>query len=206
MAVKNREHRNVLHNILFISLNGNAAQPIMVGELGVRTYAEIDDITEIGFGGRRKRIKFEQAGASGHRGVKTILLSQSLITLDQLNPIQLIRINLSQSLITLIMLKMSENWKRELGQSTPYKHSYSEQKELLKRYYEIRDKNSKISDGEIAKKFKINDIWRILISGLARLNAYTGRQILLSVAVTYRLNLPSAKSRQGFSWFALPLN
>uniref|UniRef100_A0A914H2H8 Uncharacterized protein n=1 Tax=Globodera rostochiensis TaxID=31243 RepID=A0A914H2H8_GLORO len=36
-----------------------------------------------------------------------------------------------------------------------HKHSHSEQKELLKRYYEIKVKNSKISDGDIAKMLNI---------------------------------------------------
>uniref|UniRef100_A0A914H1L4 Uncharacterized protein n=1 Tax=Globodera rostochiensis TaxID=31243 RepID=A0A914H1L4_GLORO len=47
-------------------------------------------------------------------------------------------------------------WKSEFGQSKP-KHIYSnsEQKELLKRYYEIKDKTPKISDGDIAKMLKI---------------------------------------------------
>uniref|UniRef100_A0A914H9J2 Transposase n=1 Tax=Globodera rostochiensis TaxID=31243 RepID=A0A914H9J2_GLORO len=48
------------------------------------------------------------------------------------------------------------NWKNELGQTTPkHKHSHSEQKELMKRYYEIKCKNSKIRDENIAKMFKI---------------------------------------------------
>uniref|UniRef100_A0A914HS10 Uncharacterized protein n=1 Tax=Globodera rostochiensis TaxID=31243 RepID=A0A914HS10_GLORO len=48
------------------------------------------------------------------------------------------------------------NWKRELGQTKPkHKHSQSEQKELMKRYYKIKDKNPKISDEEIAKMLKI---------------------------------------------------
>uniref|UniRef100_A0A914HSC1 Uncharacterized protein n=1 Tax=Globodera rostochiensis TaxID=31243 RepID=A0A914HSC1_GLORO len=46
-------------------------------------------------------------------------------------------------------------WKRKLGQSTPNKYSDSEQKELMKIYYEIKDKNPKISDGDIAKMLKI---------------------------------------------------
>uniref|UniRef100_A0A914H2D9 Uncharacterized protein n=1 Tax=Globodera rostochiensis TaxID=31243 RepID=A0A914H2D9_GLORO len=48
------------------------------------------------------------------------------------------------------------NWKRELGQTTP-KHIYSdsEQKELMKRYFVIKDKNPKIRDGDIAKMLKI---------------------------------------------------
>uniref|UniRef100_A0A914H1D1 Transposase n=1 Tax=Globodera rostochiensis TaxID=31243 RepID=A0A914H1D1_GLORO len=48
------------------------------------------------------------------------------------------------------------NWKRKLGQPTlKHKHSRSEQKELMKRYYEIKDQNPKISDEKIAKIFKI---------------------------------------------------
>uniref|UniRef100_A0A914HNY4 Uncharacterized protein n=1 Tax=Globodera rostochiensis TaxID=31243 RepID=A0A914HNY4_GLORO len=47
-------------------------------------------------------------------------------------------------------------WKRKLGQSKPqHKHSQSEQKELMKRYYEFKDKNPKISDNDIAKMLKI---------------------------------------------------
>uniref|UniRef100_A0A914HQ45 Transposase n=1 Tax=Globodera rostochiensis TaxID=31243 RepID=A0A914HQ45_GLORO len=45
-------------------------------------------------------------------------------------------------------------WKKELGQSKP-QHSHSEQKELIKRYYKIKDKNSKISDEGISKMLKI---------------------------------------------------
>uniref|UniRef100_A0A914H1M5 Transposase n=1 Tax=Globodera rostochiensis TaxID=31243 RepID=A0A914H1M5_GLORO len=48
------------------------------------------------------------------------------------------------------------NWKRELGQTTPkHKHSHSEQKELMKRYYKIKGKIPKISDEDIAKMLKI---------------------------------------------------
>uniref|UniRef100_A0A914HU33 Uncharacterized protein n=1 Tax=Globodera rostochiensis TaxID=31243 RepID=A0A914HU33_GLORO len=47
-------------------------------------------------------------------------------------------------------------WKSELGQSkSQYKHSHSEQKELMKRYYKIKGKNPKISDKEIVKLLKI---------------------------------------------------
>uniref|UniRef100_A0A914HQ17 Transposase n=1 Tax=Globodera rostochiensis TaxID=31243 RepID=A0A914HQ17_GLORO len=47
-------------------------------------------------------------------------------------------------------------WKQKLGQSKPtHKHSDSEQKELMKCYYEIKDKNPKISDENIAKMLKI---------------------------------------------------
>ncbi|KAI3408412.1 hypothetical protein GPALN_010338 [Globodera pallida] len=47
------------------------------------------------------------------------------------------------------------NWKRQLGQTAPnHIYSDSEQKELMKRYYEIKD-NLKISDWDIAKMFKI---------------------------------------------------
>uniref|UniRef100_A0A914HQH0 Uncharacterized protein n=1 Tax=Globodera rostochiensis TaxID=31243 RepID=A0A914HQH0_GLORO len=109
-----------------------------------------------------------------------ILLSKSLITRDKLNPIQLIRILLSH-LITLdqlniILPKMSKDeeidktvakelglsfktiykWKQKLCQTKPkHKHSHSEQKELMKRYYEIKDKTPKIRDGDIAKMLKI---------------------------------------------------
>uniref|UniRef100_A0A914HP41 DDE-1 domain-containing protein n=1 Tax=Globodera rostochiensis TaxID=31243 RepID=A0A914HP41_GLORO len=46
-------------------------------------------------------------------------------------------------------------WKRKLGQTKPNKHSHSEQKELMKRYYEIKDKNPEIRDEDIAKMLKI---------------------------------------------------
>uniref|UniRef100_A0A914HS78 Transposase n=1 Tax=Globodera rostochiensis TaxID=31243 RepID=A0A914HS78_GLORO len=54
------------------------------------------------------------------------------------------------------------NWKRELGQTKSNKHSHSEQKELMKRYYEIKDQKPKISDEEIAKMLKIgaNTLYR----------------------------------------------
>uniref|UniRef100_A0A914HPA9 Transposase n=1 Tax=Globodera rostochiensis TaxID=31243 RepID=A0A914HPA9_GLORO len=47
-------------------------------------------------------------------------------------------------------------WKHKLGQTTS-KHIYSnsEQKELMKCYYEIKDKTHKIKDEEIAKMLKI---------------------------------------------------
>uniref|UniRef100_A0A914HP37 Uncharacterized protein n=1 Tax=Globodera rostochiensis TaxID=31243 RepID=A0A914HP37_GLORO len=47
------------------------------------------------------------------------------------------------------------NWKRKLGQTKPNKHSHSEKKELMKRYYEIKDQNPEISDNEIVKMLKI---------------------------------------------------
>uniref|UniRef100_A0A914HS86 Uncharacterized protein n=1 Tax=Globodera rostochiensis TaxID=31243 RepID=A0A914HS86_GLORO len=48
------------------------------------------------------------------------------------------------------------NWKRKLGQTKPqHKHSHSEQKELMKCYYEIKDKNPKIRDVDITKMLKI---------------------------------------------------
>uniref|UniRef100_A0A914HPJ6 Uncharacterized protein n=1 Tax=Globodera rostochiensis TaxID=31243 RepID=A0A914HPJ6_GLORO len=48
------------------------------------------------------------------------------------------------------------NWKRELGQTKPnHQNSHSEQNELMKRYYEIKDQNPKIRDTEIAKNLKI---------------------------------------------------
>uniref|UniRef100_A0A914HPX3 Transposase n=1 Tax=Globodera rostochiensis TaxID=31243 RepID=A0A914HPX3_GLORO len=46
-------------------------------------------------------------------------------------------------------------WKKELGQTKPNKHSHSEQKELMKRYYEIKDKKPKITNEEIVKMLKI---------------------------------------------------
>uniref|UniRef100_A0A914HS87 Transposase n=1 Tax=Globodera rostochiensis TaxID=31243 RepID=A0A914HS87_GLORO len=56
-------------------------------------------------------------------------------------------------------------WKSELGQTKPnHKHSHSEQKELIKRYYEIKDQNPKSIDKDIAKMLKIGsatlDRWK----------------------------------------------
>uniref|UniRef100_A0A914H5T5 Transposase n=1 Tax=Globodera rostochiensis TaxID=31243 RepID=A0A914H5T5_GLORO len=48
-------------------------------------------------------------------------------------------------------------WKSELGQTTPkHKHTHNEQKKLIKRYYEIKDKKPKISDQDIAKRLSIS--------------------------------------------------
>uniref|UniRef100_A0A914HLY6 Transposase n=1 Tax=Globodera rostochiensis TaxID=31243 RepID=A0A914HLY6_GLORO len=47
------------------------------------------------------------------------------------------------------------NWKRELGQTKPKKYTHSEQKELMKRYYEINDQNLKMNVGDIAKMLNI---------------------------------------------------
>uniref|UniRef100_A0A914H6B2 Helix-turn-helix domain-containing protein n=1 Tax=Globodera rostochiensis TaxID=31243 RepID=A0A914H6B2_GLORO len=46
-------------------------------------------------------------------------------------------------------------WKSELGQTTQHKHSHSEQNELMKRYYQIKDQSPKMSVGDIAKMLKI---------------------------------------------------
>uniref|UniRef100_A0A914HQL3 Transposase n=1 Tax=Globodera rostochiensis TaxID=31243 RepID=A0A914HQL3_GLORO len=47
-------------------------------------------------------------------------------------------------------------WKKELGQTKPkHIHSDSEQMELMKQYYEIKDQTPKNSDREIAKMLKI---------------------------------------------------
>uniref|UniRef100_A0A914HS58 Transposase n=1 Tax=Globodera rostochiensis TaxID=31243 RepID=A0A914HS58_GLORO len=47
-------------------------------------------------------------------------------------------------------------WKRKLDQTAlNHRHSYSEQKELMKCYYEIKNENSKISDADIAKMLNI---------------------------------------------------
>uniref|UniRef100_A0A914HRP4 Transposase n=1 Tax=Globodera rostochiensis TaxID=31243 RepID=A0A914HRP4_GLORO len=54
-------------------------------------------------------------------------------------------------------------WKRKLGQNKPnHKHSHSEQKELMKLYYEIKDQNPTMSVGDIAKMLKIgtNTLYR----------------------------------------------
>uniref|UniRef100_A0A914H9Q5 Uncharacterized protein n=1 Tax=Globodera rostochiensis TaxID=31243 RepID=A0A914H9Q5_GLORO len=50
------------------------------------------------------------------------------------------------------------NWKRELGQSKPKKYPHSEQKKLMKRYYEIKGQNPKIIDKDIAKMLKIGRV------------------------------------------------
>uniref|UniRef100_A0A914HRE9 Transposase n=1 Tax=Globodera rostochiensis TaxID=31243 RepID=A0A914HRE9_GLORO len=48
------------------------------------------------------------------------------------------------------------NWKSELGQTEPnHKYAHSEQKEFVKRYYQIKDQNPKMSVGDIAKMLKI---------------------------------------------------
>uniref|UniRef100_A0A914HR75 Transposase n=1 Tax=Globodera rostochiensis TaxID=31243 RepID=A0A914HR75_GLORO len=46
-------------------------------------------------------------------------------------------------------------WKRKLGQTASNKHPHSKQKELMKSYYEIKDKNPKNRDEDIAKMLKI---------------------------------------------------
>uniref|UniRef100_A0A914HNL9 Transposase n=1 Tax=Globodera rostochiensis TaxID=31243 RepID=A0A914HNL9_GLORO len=85
-----------------------------------------------------------------------------LISLDKLNPIQLIGIFLSQNKTVAKELGLSDRtisrWKKELGQTTPNKYSDSEQKELMKRYYEIKGQNPKISDEDIAKMLKIGKV------------------------------------------------
>uniref|UniRef100_A0A914HS69 Transposase n=1 Tax=Globodera rostochiensis TaxID=31243 RepID=A0A914HS69_GLORO len=49
------------------------------------------------------------------------------------------------------------SWKKELGETKPnHKHSHSEKMQLIKQYYEIKDKDSKINDQNIAKMLKIN--------------------------------------------------
>uniref|UniRef100_A0A914HPJ3 Uncharacterized protein n=1 Tax=Globodera rostochiensis TaxID=31243 RepID=A0A914HPJ3_GLORO len=90
-----------------------------------------------------------------------ILLSQSLITLDKLNPIQLIRILLTQNETVAKELGLSfktiYNWKRKLGQTEPKpKYANSKQMELMKLYYEIKDQTPKISDENIAKRLSIS--------------------------------------------------
>uniref|UniRef100_A0A914H0E5 Transposase n=1 Tax=Globodera rostochiensis TaxID=31243 RepID=A0A914H0E5_GLORO len=88
-----------------------------------------------------------------------ILLSQSLITLDKLNPIQLIRMLLSQNKTVAKKLSLSfrtiYKWKSDLGQTKQNKYPHSEQMELMKRYYEIKDKNTN-RDVDIAKMLKID--------------------------------------------------
>uniref|UniRef100_A0A914HUT5 Uncharacterized protein n=1 Tax=Globodera rostochiensis TaxID=31243 RepID=A0A914HUT5_GLORO len=57
-----------------------------------------------------------------------------------------------------LSLRTIFNWKRELGQTEPSKYLHSEQTELMKRYYEIKGTNPKISDKEIAKMLKIGRV------------------------------------------------
>uniref|UniRef100_A0A914H3Z7 Transposase n=1 Tax=Globodera rostochiensis TaxID=31243 RepID=A0A914H3Z7_GLORO len=47
------------------------------------------------------------------------------------------------------------NWKRGFGQTEPKKYSRSQQNKLMKHYYEIKGKNSKMRDEDIAKILKI---------------------------------------------------
>ncbi|KAI3416568.1 hypothetical protein GPALN_006107 [Globodera pallida] len=47
------------------------------------------------------------------------------------------------------------NWKRQLGKITTNKYPHSKQKELIKRYYEIKKQNPQISNEDIAKMLKI---------------------------------------------------
>ncbi|KAI3418449.1 hypothetical protein GPALN_009775 [Globodera pallida] len=50
-------------------------------------------------------------------------------------------------------------WKRKLGQSTPnHKYSHSDQNELMKRYYQIKDQHQQIKDVDIAKMLKIGRV------------------------------------------------
>uniref|UniRef100_A0A914HSY3 Helix-turn-helix domain-containing protein n=2 Tax=Globodera rostochiensis TaxID=31243 RepID=A0A914HSY3_GLORO len=56
-----------------------------------------------------------------------------------------------------LSFKTIYNWKRELGQTTPnHLYSDSEQKEFIKRYYEIKAKTPKIRDADIAKRLNIS--------------------------------------------------
>uniref|UniRef100_A0A914HSE2 Transposase n=1 Tax=Globodera rostochiensis TaxID=31243 RepID=A0A914HSE2_GLORO len=80
--------------------------------------------------------------------------------LDKLNPIQLIRILLSQNKTVAkelgLCFKTIYKWKRKLGQTKPkHKYSDSEQMELMKQYYEIKNQNPRIKDKDIAKMLKI---------------------------------------------------
>uniref|UniRef100_A0A914HNI3 Transposase n=1 Tax=Globodera rostochiensis TaxID=31243 RepID=A0A914HNI3_GLORO len=54
-----------------------------------------------------------------------------------------------------LSLKTIYNWKRKFGQTKQNKYPHNEQKELMKFYYEIKDQNPKIIDGEIVKMLKI---------------------------------------------------
>uniref|UniRef100_A0A914H9E4 Transposase n=1 Tax=Globodera rostochiensis TaxID=31243 RepID=A0A914H9E4_GLORO len=56
-------------------------------------------------------------------------------------------------------------WKNEIDQTKPnHKYALSKQKELMKHYFEIKDKTPKINDKDIAKMFKIGsatlDRWK----------------------------------------------
>uniref|UniRef100_A0A914HAA3 Uncharacterized protein n=1 Tax=Globodera rostochiensis TaxID=31243 RepID=A0A914HAA3_GLORO len=84
-----------------------------------------------------------------------------LISLDKLKPIHLIRMLPSQSLITMIMsiqTKMLLKMSKKPAPHHKHKHSHSKQKELMKRYYEIKDKNPKNRDEDIAKMLKIGRV------------------------------------------------
>uniref|UniRef100_A0A914HS41 Uncharacterized protein n=1 Tax=Globodera rostochiensis TaxID=31243 RepID=A0A914HS41_GLORO len=65
-----------------------------------------------------------------------------------------------------------QKWKRKLGQTKPiHKHSDSEQMELMKRYYAIKDQTSKISDEEIAKSnfiqiLSMDILWKRILSNI----------------------------------------
>uniref|UniRef100_A0A914H3X6 Uncharacterized protein n=1 Tax=Globodera rostochiensis TaxID=31243 RepID=A0A914H3X6_GLORO len=50
------------------------------------------------------------------------------------------------------------NWKRKFGQTAPNKHSHNKQEELMKRYYQIKDKNPTIRNVDIAKMLKIGKV------------------------------------------------
>uniref|UniRef100_A0A914H9J6 Uncharacterized protein n=1 Tax=Globodera rostochiensis TaxID=31243 RepID=A0A914H9J6_GLORO len=55
-----------------------------------------------------------------------------------------------------LSLKTIYAWKRKLGQTKPNpKYPHSEQKELMKHYYEIKDQNPKMSVWDIAKRLNI---------------------------------------------------
>uniref|UniRef100_A0A914HPT9 Transposase n=1 Tax=Globodera rostochiensis TaxID=31243 RepID=A0A914HPT9_GLORO len=113
--------------------------------------------------------------------IQLIRILLCLITLDKLNPIQLIRILFSQKKFDQKKAELKRdgfknayhheidetvarelglsvgtiyNWKRKLGQTKP-QHSQNEQKELMKHYYEIKDKTPQIIDEDIAKILKI---------------------------------------------------
>uniref|UniRef100_A0A914HS28 Uncharacterized protein n=1 Tax=Globodera rostochiensis TaxID=31243 RepID=A0A914HS28_GLORO len=79
-----------------------------------------------------------------------------LISLDKLNPIQLISLDKLNPIQLISLDKLNTIQKREFGQTKPqHKYSHNQQKKLMKRYYQIKDQNPKMSVGDIAKRLKI---------------------------------------------------
>uniref|UniRef100_A0A914HQ40 Uncharacterized protein n=1 Tax=Globodera rostochiensis TaxID=31243 RepID=A0A914HQ40_GLORO len=77
-------------------------------------------------------------------------LTESNLSDNAKNGVKQSKMKLGLSLATIY------DWKSELGQTKPqHIYSDSEQKELMKSYYKIKDKNPKIRDKDIAKTLKI---------------------------------------------------